>query len=191
MSALPSKKWTREEFARLIECDLLEPDRRYELIEGVIYEPMTHNPPHVTSVALTDAWLRSVVGQERFVRVQSPVALDGLNEPEPDLAVVRGRIQDFSSRHPGPADLDLLVEVSDSSLDRDRKQKAPLYARAGVRELWIVDLVERKLEIHRQPGPDGYRTGTILAESEPASAIFAPKAFVQVSDLLPQGLTAS
>jgi Uma2 family endonuclease len=185
MSALPIKKWSREEFSRLIATDLLDADRRYELIEGLVLELMTHNPPHVTAVALVDGWLRSIVPDCYFVRSQSPIALDDHSEPEPDAAVVRGRIQDYARRHPEPSEIELVVEVSDSSLERDRKVKAPLYARVGIRELWIIDLVDRKLELHRDPGPDGYRVVTILAETGAAAPIFAPVDAVNVSALLP------
>jgi Uma2 family endonuclease len=185
MSALPIKRWTRNEYARLIDSDLLAPDARYELIEGQIVELMTHNPPHVTALRLVEAWLRSIVTPDRFVATQSPVALDDTSEPEPDIAVVRGRITDFGSRHPDSSEVELLVEVSDTSLDRDRKFKAPLYARAGIPELWILDLGARKLELYREPAKDGYRAVTILAETENAAPLFAPAFQVRISDLLP------
>jgi Uma2 family endonuclease len=184
MVALPVKRWTRAEYERLLEAEFLDSDRRYELIDGQIVEIMTQNPPHVTVVRLVEGWLRTLVSDNHFVATQAPIALDDKSEPEPDVSVICGRIVDYSARHPYPTEVELVVEVADSSIERDRKVKAPLYGRAGVKELWIVDVVARKLEIHREAGPDGYRVVTILAETEMASPLFTEDV-VRVGDLLP------
>ena len=185
MAAQTIKTWTRSEYERLVELGMLTPDDRAELVDGLIVKKMTHNPPHFTALGLAEDWLRSIVGPRRHVRAQGPIALSDMSEPEPDLVVVAGSRGHYASRHPKPEEVELLVEISHSSIDRDRRLKAPLYARAGVRELWIVDLDNRRLELHREPGPGGYRNVTTLAEDDSATPLFAPSEHVKVANLIP------
>ena len=185
MAAPTLRKWTGDEYRRAVKAGLIRVDERLELLDGQIVQKMTQNPPHSVALGLVEDWLRGVVGEGRHVRSQGPITLSEFSEPEPDCAVARGDRRDFSNRHPVPAEIELVVEVSDSSLDRDRRIKAPLYTAGGIRELWILDLADRKLELHRESGPKGYRVVTILAESERACPAFAPECSVRVADLLP------
>jgi len=114
-----------------------------------------------------------------------PIALDDLSEPEPDVVVVRGAAADYLVEHPGPEDIHLLVEVCDSSFERDRRRKVPLYAAAGVREVWLVDVASRRLEAHQEPSPGGYGRTTILREDHSFAPLFAPEIEIKISDLLP------
>jgi Uma2 family endonuclease len=141
-------------------------------------------------VSTAEYALRAVLPSGWIVRTQLPVSLDDESEPEPDLVVVPGRPADYRHAHPErPA---LAVEVSDSSLSFDRQQKGSLYARAGVQDYWIVNLVDRVLEIYRDPGPDvsapyGWRYRSVVTLTPPASVV--PLAFanrpIAVVDLLP------
>lgn len=185
MAAPFLRTWTRQEYERLAELGIFGPDERLELIDGQIVRKMTNNPPHVLVHGLMEDWLRSISGPDHHVRSQSPVALSELSEPEPDLAVTRGNRWTYGDGHPGPGDIELIVEVSDSSLDRDRRVKAPLYARAGVKEVWIADVPARKLEVYREPAASGYGVALVLSEHDSASPLFRPEASVVISELLP------
>jgi Uma2 family endonuclease len=185
MAALPLRTWTREEYRLASEAGIIRPEERLELLDGQIVKKVTHNPPHAVAYVLVTKWLVTIVGHDLHVRSQVPIALSAMSEPEPDVAVVSGEPRRYARSHPRPDQVELLVEISDTSLDRDRRVKAPLYAAAGIKELWILDLVSRKLEMHREPAPAGYRVVTILAESESASPLFSPSSFVRIADLLP------
>ena len=110
-----------------------------------------------------------------IVRVQGPVRLSGFSEPQPDLTVMRLRPDRYRSGHPQPADVLLMVEVSDSSLRFDRTVKLPLYARAGIPEFWIVDLGRRMLDAHRTPSGDGYRSMRSYGAGERVALAMAPE----------------
>jgi Uma2 family endonuclease len=144
------------EYYRMAEDGLLDPDVRLELIEGemVVREPM--GSPHAGTANDLMYLLMHSLGSSAQVRVQMPVHLDDYSEPEPDLAVVLPQKDFYRVRHPTSADVILLVEVGQSSVGRDRKTKVPLYARHGVPEVWLVDLVRGQLHFYRSPRDDGY-----------------------------------
>ncbi|MDB5294235.1 MAG: hypothetical protein JWO31_218 [Phycisphaerales bacterium] len=123
-----------------------------ELLEGMLVVKMSKNPLHSKSTGRVQSHLNAVLPGGYYARVQEPVTLaDG--EPEPDVAVVRGTDDEYTDCHPGPADAPLVVEVADSSLARDRTLKLRGYARAGVLVYWIVNLIERQVEVYEQPDP--------------------------------------
>ena len=135
----------------------------------------------------------TVLAASRFtlpLQVLAPVSLDDESEPEPDLAIVPGGLRDYLHEH--PARPVLAVEIADSSLSFDRRRKGSLYARAGIEDYWIVNLVNRVLEVYRDPGPDPsayygwrYRSVTTLAPPAAASPLAFPAIQIAVSDLLP------
>src|SRR5207247_1680216 len=149
MSMLPirTRRWTRKEDDRLVELGVLHEDEPIELVDGqmVVREPK--HTPHVTATAFVVEALRGAFGAGWWVRALEPVALDDDSEPEPNVTVVRGAPRDYLAEHPSrPA---LVVEVAQSSLAFDRRRKGGLYARAGIEDYWIVDLVGRALEFDR------------------------------------------
>ena len=147
----------------------------------IIAEPK--NSPHATAVGLTADALRAAFGSGWLVREQDPVALDDESEPEPDVIVVPGRRRDYSHAHPErPA---LIVEVADSSMSFDRRYKGSLYARAGIADYWIVNLVDRRLEVRRDPTPTGYRAIVSLATGDEIAPLAAAAARIAVASLLP------
>jgi Uma2 family endonuclease len=173
--AIRTRRWTRREYDRLIELGVLHEDEPVELLAGrlVVREPQ----------------LRAAFGAGWSVRVQLPLALDDESEPEPDVAVVRGTPRDYLREHPSaPA---LVVEVAHDSLRADRILKARLYARAGIGDYWIVNLVEHVLEVHRAPTRSGPGRPAAYAEvrrvppSETVVPLAAPAARMVVADLLP------
>jgi len=184
------RHWTRDEYDELIKSGFFDEDEPIELLGGQLIVAEPKGSPHSTAVALTVEALRVAFGPGWLVRVQDPVALDAESEPEPDVAVVPGLPRDYLAEHPArPA---LLVEVAESSLFFDRGHKGSLYARAGVADYWIVNLVDEILEVYRQPGLDqsaefgwryldvqALRPGTIVAP------LARPDVTVAIADLLP------
>ncbi len=192
LSEVPRRRWTRAEFERALRLGLFRPDERLELIGGEVVQKMSpQESPHATSVQLAEEALRLAFQQGHAVRVQLPLALGEHDEPEPDVAVVVGAIRDYEEEHPRSAVL--IVEVADSSLRTDRGAKAGLYAGAGIGDYWIVNLVDRVLEVHRDPAPmadqpfgHGYRSVTRHDESASVAPLPAPAAPIRVADLLPR-----
>ncbi len=152
MQKLETHRWTREAYERLIERGALAPDERVELIEGEILDMTPQSAAHATVIRLASAALSRVLGDQYMVQVQLPLALGSLSEPEPDISVVPGSPRDYRKAHPSLALL--IVEVADTSLDYDREWKAGVYARAGVPEYWIINLIDRHVELYRNPEPD-------------------------------------
>src|SRR5882724_10191502 len=148
---LTLRRWTRAEYDRLVGLGMLQGEA-VELVGGqlVIAEPQSSY--HASALGATGDALRAVLPQGWLVRIQMPVALDDESEPEPDLAVVPGVWDNYRAGHPSRPTL--VVEVAESSLAFDREDKGSLYARVGVRDYWIVNLVDRALEVYRDPGPD-------------------------------------
>lgn len=185
-----TRRWTRAEYDRLIDKGVFGPDERLELLAGdlVVREPQ--GDPHAFAIELANEALRTAFGPEWRVRVQLPIALDEESEPEPDVSVAPGPLRDSSE--PKPSRLVLVVEVAQSSLAFDRRYKGSLYARARVPEFWIVNIVDRVLEVYRDPRPDAsashgwaYRAVQRLSAGEHASPLAAPTARVPVARLLP------
>ena len=186
---LTLRRWKRTEYERLVALGVFHGEP-IELIGGQLVVAEPQYPYHASAISAADYALRAVLPPGWIVRVQAPVSLDDESEPEPDLAVVPGRPTDYREAHPArPA---LAVEVAESSLVFDRQQKSSLYARAGIRDYWIVNLVDRLLEVHRDPEPDpsasyGWRYRSVTALAPPA--LVTPLAFtssrIAVADLLP------
>jgi Uma2 family endonuclease len=183
-----TRRWTRKEYGRLIDAGLLGEDDPIELVEGrlVVQEPQ--HTRHATATDLAAEAMRAVFGGGWRIRVGLPLALGNDSEPEPDVAVIRGNARDFLADHPATADL--LVEIADSSVRFDRGPKARLYARAGIADYWIVNLVDRVVEVHRDPVREGqrhaaYAVRRVAGPGETITPLAAPGARVAVDDLLP------
>lgn len=186
---LTARRWKRVEYDRLVELGVLEGEP-LELIGGQLIVAEPKGTYHASGVTAAEYAVRAVLPPGWIVRTQQPVSLDDESEPEPDLTVVPGPPGDYRYTHPHrPA---LTVEVADSSLQFDRHQKGSLYARAGIEDYWIVNLVDRVVEIYRNPGPDpaapyGWRYRSVVSVAPPA--VVAPLAFasspIAVADLLP------
>jgi Uma2 family endonuclease len=184
------RKWTRVEYERLVELEILGPDDRIELIGGLMLCKEPQYSPHATTIRLVERALTAAFGAGWDVRQQMPVALDEESEPEPDVCVVPGEPRDYRDAHPTrPV---LVVEVALSRLGFDRDRKGSLYARARLGDYWIVNLPDRRLEIYRAPVPDGaarygWRHGSAqtLGADERVSPLAKPGASIRIADLLP------
>jgi Uma2 family endonuclease len=148
-------RWTAEQYRRLDELGFFE-DHHVELIDGAIIE-MTTNPPHDTAVDLACTALRAAFGLGYAVREEKTLDLGRRYQPRPDAAVLVGNSRDFATKHPSTAVL--VVEVADSSLRHDRVVKAHRFALAGIADYWVVNLIDRQLEVHRNPVPGPDRPG--------------------------------
>src|SRR5262245_12326176 len=183
-----ARRWSRVEYHRLADADIVGADERIELIGGhmIIKEPQ--HRPHVVAIQLTAQALRLAFGSGWAVQVQAPLALDDASEPEPDVSVVAGDLRDYGDH---PATAALTVEISLSRLAFDRRHKGSLYARAGIAEYWIVDVRGRRLEVYREPvpaaaAPFGWRYGRIETHGPGDRAtILSVGRTVAVDDLLP------
>jgi Uma2 family endonuclease len=186
---LTLRRWTRKEYERLVELGVFEREP-LELIGGELIVAEPQHPYHASAITALDYAIRAVLPSGWIVRLQAPVSLDDESEPEPDLVVVPGPAADY--RHEHPALPVLVVEVAESSLAFDRARKGSLYARAGVQDYWVLNLVDRVLEVYREPIPDaasahGWRYRGVISVSPPG--VVAPLAFpsvrLAVADLLP------
>jgi Uma2 family endonuclease len=144
---------TVEQYDRLAELGLLD-DPTVELIDGLLVRKMTKHGPHMWTRDTVCEALAAVLGQGWFARVEGPVRIPQADEPEPDVAVLRGTRDDYRSRNPDASDVALVVEVAESSLRRDRLEKLRAYARGGIPEYWIVNLIDRVVERYSSPRTD-------------------------------------
>jgi Uma2 family endonuclease len=183
------KRWTAEEFHRAGDSGAFE-HVRVMLIRGEILEMPVPNPPHSTSKALAEEVLRRVFSTGFVIRGENPLVLGRTTDPVPDLAVVAGSTRDYATAHPVTAVL--VVEVADSSLDYDTTTKASLYASAGIADYWVVDLVNRRIIVFRDPQTDAtqpfgarYATVTAHAPGQAVSPLAAPGSSVTVGEVMP------
>jgi Uma2 family endonuclease len=187
---VPTKRWTRLEYDRLIEKGVFGTEDRIELLGGALVVREPQGSPHAMGIRMAEEALRRVFAAGWDVRGQLPVALDDDSEPEPDISVVPGSFRDYRHGHPPRAVL--IVEVAESSLSLDRALKGSLYARARVPEYWIVNLVDRALEVHRDPMADAaarygwwYTTVASLRVGETVTPLSAPDSPISVGELIP------
>lgn len=183
------RTWTKEEYYRLGELGFFR-GQRVELLEGVLMVMSPQGAPHGGTVHLVAKVLEGFFLPPFLVRAQLPLDLGAATEPEPDIAVVQGTLRQFQVAHPTHADL--IVEVSETTLAYDRGRKASLYASAGIRDYWVVNLVTPQVEVYRDPVPDpaepfGYRYAVRVDRlpGDVVSPLALPTAVIPVVDLLP------
>jgi len=184
------RRWTRAEYDRLIAAGIFQPGEPVELLGGELMVSEPQGSAHFTAIGLVEDALRAALGPGWLIRTQGPLALAEDSAPEPDIAVTRGTRRDFSREHPSlPA---LVVEVAESSLALDREHKGSLYARAGVAEYWILNLIDRLLEVYREPVAEPaarfgwrYAATEVFALGSHVAPLIAPTAPIAVADLLP------
>jgi Uma2 family endonuclease len=184
-----TRRWRRVEYERLVDLGVFT-DEHLELLDGVLVVREPQGSAHAAIVTTVGQVLATAFGDGWHTRLHSPLALGEYSEPEPDVAVVAGEPKDYLVTHPSTAAL--VVEVADSSLRLDRRFKAAVYARAGLREYWIVNLVDRVLEVHRDPQPPAgaaedwsYRSLDTVPLPQHITPLAAPNALILVADLLP------
>lgn len=156
--------WSIQRYHRLIASGVLEEDDRIELLNGEIVAMPPINPLHADLVdTLLHELLPQVAGRA-ILRVQNPITLPNDSEPEPDIALVIGERHRYRERHPGPDEVLLLIEVADSSARHDMRTKLPVYAEAGIPEVWIVEAERRRISVFTQPEGNGYRVTQVVVK---------------------------
>jgi Uma2 family endonuclease len=182
----PLYRMSIERYEAMVDSGVFTKRDRLHLINGLLVAKMTKNPPHVVACDLTRAAIDGLSLAGWYTRVGDPVRLPPDSEPEPDVALVRGAIRDYSNHHPEPADVALVVEIADSSLTDDRKM-ARIYGNAGIAVYWIVNLVDRQIEVCSGPHADGYTACDLFRPGDIVPVVVDGKIVGQIAvdDLLP------
>ena len=185
MTVTDVRLWTVAEYRRMTETGILDPNERVELIDGQIISMSAKNPPHAATNLCAADYLRNLLAGLVLIRIQDPVTLSTNSEPEPDIAVVQIDPRLYRDFHPAPANIFLLIEIADTTLETDRKRKAPAYAKAGIADYWILDVNTRQVYVFREPGRENYRQETVFNEDDVLSMLAFPEIEVQISQLFP------
>ncbi len=188
--SLPLWRVPRARYERLVEAGVFDRDDRIELLDGLLVAREPQGGRHAAAVTLVRVALEKAFGRGFHVREEKPLALDERSEPEPDIMVVPGRPRDYLDAHPSrPV---LVVEVADTSLALDRLRKGALYARAGIADYWIVNLIDEVLEVYREPvrasSPHGewtYESVRLLRRNAIITPLPVPRARIRVAAVLP------
>ena len=181
--AVSRRRFTADDYQRMGQAGILRREDHVELIDGEIIAMTPIGPRHCASVDRTNRVFVTTAGDSAIVRVQGSVRLDLYSEPEPDLVLLRPRADFYASAHPGPADILLVVEVADSSIDYDREIKARVYARSGVHEYWLADLNENVLLQHSSPRDGTYRNVQRHMRGQSLAPQLLPECIISISDL--------
>jgi Uma2 family endonuclease len=177
-------QFTVADYHRMLETGVLNEDSRVELLNGEILKMSPIGPRHAACVDRLSEQLRDQVKKIAIVRVQNPVGLDNYSEPEPDVTLLKRREDYYVNTHPQPDDIFLVVEVSDTTLERDRQTKLPLYAQTGIRELWLIDLPNDRIEIHSSPHNGVYQEVRIVQRGQKVVSKALPHLKLEADDLL-------
>ncbi|TVP61596.1 MAG: Uma2 family endonuclease [Nodularia sp. (in: Bacteria)] len=191
MNLTTAKRFTIDEYHRLAELGFFAEDDRFELIEGEIVQMVAKGT--LNSVCNTRLYreLFQLLGEQATLRGQEPIIISNESEPEPDLAIVQNRPDDYLETHPQPSDVLLVIEVADSSLKYDQEIKLPLYAKAAITNYWIFNLVDNYLECYSEPYQDlqykfGYRRKLIFLPNETVNLPVFPNLVLNLSQVFPK-----
>lgn len=164
--SIARKLFSIDEYERMIDAGIFDPEARVELIDGEIVEMTPINLPHAVCVARLELMFHEMLGRRALVWAQNPVRIPDRSRPQPDVTLLKWRDDLYAGKHPEPEDTLLLVEVADSTLIEDRKVKVPLYARGGIPEVWIVNLRDEVVEVYSYPSEGKYRTTKRMGRGE-------------------------
>lgn len=188
MTNVTVKRFTLSEYHRLGELGFFGPDERVELIRGEIIQMPTKNTPHSVCNSLLVEELILLLGRRARVRGQEPIILPADSEPQPDVVIAQNRADNYLSSHPEPADILLVIEISDSTLSYDQRKKLSIYAEDGISNYWIFNLVDNWLEVYSEPyreGRDkfGYRLKRIILPNESVVIPGFPDLYLDLSSV--------
>jgi Uma2 family endonuclease len=175
-------RFTVAEYQRIYEAGAIAPDVRTELIEGMIVKMSPLGFRHQACINRLNRKFCALIQNRAIISVQNSVVL-GDSQPQPDLMILQETENFYEDRSPEVAEVLLLIEVADSTLKSDREVKGPLYARSGIGEFWLVDLEHKKLEVYRDPSPEGYQTKFTLTAADRAACLAVPDESIALSDL--------
>ena len=185
MSAQLEKRYFNvDEYYRMARAGVLKPDDRVELIEGEIIKMSPIGSPHAACVSRLDDLLHNINKPKVMVRIQNPIRLDNFSEPVPDVAILKPRRDYYSTRHPAPSDVLVIIEVADTSVVADRHIKIPLYARSLIPEVWLVNLPKKVIETYFNPGEGSYCNSRKYKRDEIVVGRSVPNLKFEVNDIL-------
>jgi Uma2 family endonuclease len=184
VTAPAPRLFSRDEFQRLVTSGLFAGER-VELIDGVVIVMSPQNTPHAATINRLNYQLMKLCGPDLYIRVQSPVALDDYNQPEPDLILCAPDPLDYAEAHPRPEQIFLIIEVADASLRQDRQRKARLYARNEIPQYWVVDLARRRVEVMTAPNKAAERYARVRVFRTGQTLSLPHGQRIAVSDILP------
>ena len=186
------KRFTRDEVKFLVDNEILT--ERYELIDGEIVIRMPQKAPHRITMLIIAMWLEQIFGRV-FVQTQQAVQIDKrdalINDYEPDITVYNRSALEFLPDDPAEQDVELVVEVSYSTLSTDKNIKANIYARSGYREYWIANVKMRQMIVHREPNENGYASISVYTADEEIATLARPDAKIRVNDLFPPDVSSN
>lgn len=173
-----------QDYHRMVEVGILEPDERVELIAGQLYQMAAKGTAHSAALTRIARVLSHSLGNRALLRFQDPVRLSDDSEPEPDLAVVTSDPRDYEDHHPTPDEIYFLIEISDRTLKRDRTLKAKIYAQSGITDYWIWDIPNNQLWVLREPSPSGYQQEMQLSSTDVISPLSFPDCVLSIASFL-------
>ncbi len=183
MATLTTHRFTVSDFEQMIKSGVLTKEHRVELLDGEIVDMAPIGPEHNGGVDYLNAHFKGISLDDAIVRVQGSIRLDENSRPQPDLALLRPRKDFYRSNLPTPKDVLLLIEVADSTRLDDHRRKIPLYAKAAIREVWLVDLADEILFVHRDLRSGIYRTMTQHLRGDRVAPLAFPRHFLNVGEL--------
>lgn len=181
---LPRRPFTTAEYHRMIETGILAEGEQVALIDGAIVKIAPIAPSHAACVKRLNACLSRKATKFAIVSVQDPIQLDAYSEQRPDLALLKSRIDFYAQAHPSPEDVLIAIEVADTTLERDRAIKLPSYARAGIPEAWLIDLVNDRIEIHSSPMSGIYQEVSFVLRGQKVISKTIPQLKLKADDIL-------
>ena len=174
-----------KEYNRLGELGIFHEDDKVELLEGRIVDKPPIGTEHAACVdRIVDIFAAKKMKKRIIVRAQNPIYLNERSEPQPDITILRRRDDFYAKRHPTPGDIFLVIEIADSSLEYDRSVKMPIYAKAGIQEVWLVNLLEKLVEVYQDPSPEGYGVIMKRRHDQALSPGSFPDIMLSVSEIL-------
>jgi Uma2 family endonuclease len=188
MPAQTKYRFNTQQYYRMAETGVLGPEERVELLDGELLDMSPIGPFHGGVVNHLGRLFNQLCRGRWLMAVQNPLHLDDHSEPQPDLMLLHPVPDDYKARHPQPEDVFLLIEVADATLESDREKKLPAYARAGIKESWLVNLEEETIEFYREPHRTGYKSVNVLRAGSQAIPLVFPDAAVDVAALLNRGV---
>jgi Uma2 family endonuclease len=177
------RRWTVNEYHRMIAAGILASHDRVELLDGHIIEMAPQEPLHASITSSFGNNFVLLFAGKAWVRQQLPITIPPNSEPEPDIAVVKLNEQRYRDRHPIPEEIYLLIEVADSSLAYDRDRKAQVYAKANILEYWVIDVRQRQVLVFRQPQAASYQIKQVLEGTDAIAPVAFPEIEIKLSNL--------
>jgi Uma2 family endonuclease len=178
------RKFTVEQYHKMVDSGILTEDDRVELIRGEIVEMSPIGTRHAACVRRLNTLFSRKLDKRALIDIQNPVELDDTSEPQPDIALLQPREDFYEERHPQPKDIFLIVEVADTTVKYDREVKIPLYAEDNIVEVWLVDINGQCVEVYREPTPDGYQTIQKFEQGQSLSIQAFPNVNITANEIL-------